>query len=689
MARVAHHKASTFRFDIRMQAEMEESRLPSLAIGNGRMLATLDSAASILSVCWPCVDSPNQMGEIVVKPFDAVYEPEEESAATARFGYEHETNIVFGRTAEGLSLIDMIIDLGDVSCRSDIHIRRVEGPHPELTVYVAPELDGRPRAQTIYWDETSQALLAYSRDKWLGVGSQENNILDFHCGRRSEDSSGKRFFQQKQLPRERIALRSVDGTLRVREATESTQIFFIYGHTREAVLESLCAVRKLSQGSLEQNAIDRANNTVSKLGIRAWSPAIDRILKRSCLVLDLLTNRDTGGTIAGPDVQSGIQSAPGYAAVWGRDAAWTMLGALAMGCQDQARKMIQFALTTQTAEGLWLHRHHTDGTMASSWGLHQIDETGIYLHAFACFYSECGGSEFPEECWNVVLKAANFLLGIIDDATALPLDTVDLWEERDGLHLYTVASVIAGLRAASYLALKLAPSQSSLAAQWSKAALEVQDATLKHFWKDDLGRFITSTHSSAALPMLDDARPDLTAVVQDGSSAPKTSIPQYPNWRDSKTLHVNYRHDISVLSLAVPFGILPLHDERVIRTAEQLRQNLWNEQTGGLRRYEGDTYGGGNPWPLATLWLAIYEGARGETEEARRLIEWVVAHTTEADLVPEQVHRSTGAPVAAVPLSWSHGMIALAAAAVLDRNVWSRTKWDLSASGFGKHDAAQ
>lgn len=87
-----------------------------------------------------------------------------------------------------------------------------------------------------------------------------------------------------------------------------------------------------------------------------------------------------------------------------------------------------------------------------------------------------------------------------------------------------------------------------------------------------------------------------------------------------------------------------------------------NNDVGGLHRYEGDTYGGGNPWPLATLWLAIYESERGHESEAKRLVDWVVGNSTAAGLVPEQIHRTNGRPIASVTLSWSHAMIALAVA---------------------------
>ena len=49
-------------------------------------------------------------------------------------------------------------------------------------------------------------------------------------------------------------------------------------------------------------------------------------------------------------------------------------------------------------------------------------------------------------------RPADFLADYVDQATGLPLPSFDLWEERWGVHAFTVAAVIAGLRAAASLA---------------------------------------------------------------------------------------------------------------------------------------------------------------------------------------------------------------------------------------------
>lgn len=642
---------------------MPDARLPSIAVGNGRLLVTSDHNGDILSCCWPCVDSPNQLPCFRIAPTTP------QPAINVGVGYLEDVNISFGCTPEGLRFLDAVIDSPACGTSGDVFVRRVCGPHPQLSVHIVPELDGRVGAQTVYWDAESEALLAYCRHNWLAVGSATGRVVDFHCGRRGDESAAQNFMNELSFPGERIAFRSADAILRLRswENEDGSQVICAFGRTREEVLASLKATRGMVWESIDQLVHERGHKVLSELKIRGWSPDVNNLLRRSSLVFDLLTNRDTGGIIAGPDVQSGIESAPGYAAVWGRDAAWTLIGALSLGHAELARQMLEFAIATQSPEGLWLHRHHTDYSLASSWGLHQIDETGILLFSFDCYLQTSGDVEFVENNWQTIAKAADFLQGIGQRKKFL---SVDLWEEREGYHLYTVASTIAGLRATVRMASRIFPSRPANSSGWAATADKLQASAVSDFWNEELGRFLPSQLISSALPMVDNDRPELSAKVQAQDFRPTTALPQYPNWRDSAVEELSFRHDFSVLAMAVPFQILDIHDSRVTRTVEKLRRELWSSQVGGFCRYEGDSYGGGNPWPLATLWLAIFEGASGKIEECKSLVDWVVSHTTPAGLVPEQVHRQNGTPVAAVPLSWSHAMVAIAVAAAQGTNVW-------------------
>lgn len=69
----------------------------------------------------------------------------------------------------------------------------------------------------------------------------------------------------------------------------------------------------------------------------------------------------------------------------------------------------------------------------------------------------------------MITRAANFMTNFRDEKLKLPpLESYDLWEERLGVHTYTVASVYAGLLAASNLAKMLGEYES--ASKWEETA---------------------------------------------------------------------------------------------------------------------------------------------------------------------------------------------------------------------------
>jgi GH15 family glucan-1,4-alpha-glucosidase len=84
---------------------------------------------------------------------------------------------------------------------------------------------------------------------------------------------------------------------------------------------------------------------------------------------------------------------------------------------------------------------------------------------------------------------------------------------------------------------------------------------------------------------------------------------------------------------------------------------------GGIHRYEGDSYAGGNPWVLATLWMSIFHSLLGNREKALEYLGWTEANSSPAGLLPEQVNRHHGGPAWVLPLNWSHAMYILASLA--------------------------
>lgn len=76
----------------------------------------------------------------------------------------------------------------------------------------------------------------------------------------------------------------------------------------------------------------------------------------------------------------------------------------------------------------------------------------------------------------------------------------------------------------------------------------------------------------------------------------------------------------------------------------------------GYRRYEGDNYNGGNPWPIANAWMTLYYLERGEKRKAKETFDFVVKTAGMHNLLGEQIDNNTLKPNWVMGLGWSHAM---------------------------------
>lgn len=122
--------------------------------------------------------------------------------------------------------------------------------------------------------------------------------------------------------------------------------------------------------------------------------------------------------------------------------------------------------------------------------------------------------------------------------------------------------------------------------------------------------------------------------------------------------------DANLLWLAVPYQVVPADDERMSATLQRVSAEL-QDPAGGVHRYLRDTYYGGGSWPLLTADLAQVRLARGEVDEAERLLAWIEAQAAPDGDLPEQVASHANDPAflpewnqrwgtSACPLLWSH-----------------------------------
>ncbi len=364
------------------------------------------------------------------------------------------------------------------------------------------------------------------------------------------------------------------------------------------------------------------------------------VLDRCALrVIRSLQDAD-GGVLAAPEVDPDTVRSGGYGYVWPRDLAVIVLAGAVAGDRDLVHRALDFLARAIASDGLFEQRYWTDATPAPSWGL-QLDETGAVVHAVAEAARLLREPSLIVTMWPTIVAAADALAVLLHPVTGLPPASLDPWEERVGVHTYTVAATVAGLDAAARMAVGR---DEGRAIAWRRAAERCREGLLTHLWSEEHGRFLRGR---------DVAR-------DDGAGAPVPAGYQ-PVGRAAHPVRsvdpVDATIDASLLGLAHPFAVLSHDDPRLVATIDAVEREL--SRGTGLLRYPQDRYLGGNPWLLTRIWLGLARRAPGAAVPAEGLAAARDA-VTGAGLLPEQVDERTGRPVWVVPLAWTHALVALA-----------------------------
>ena len=327
-----------------------------------------------------------------------------------------------------------------------------------------------------------------------------------------------------------------------------------------------------------------------------------------------------GGIIAAPEFDFEFEHCGGYGYCWGRDAAWISWAMDLCGMHEHSAKFYRYMIRCQSEDGSFLHRHDMDGHPGPSWGLLQPDETGSVLFGLQRHLELSGSTDPGQEILDMVIRAGNWLADHSGVEDGRPVAGFDLWEEREGIHLYSVAAMAGGLRSGARI-------------------LEQYGRPVPTSWPAALANLIKLIHSPLFQP---EGRHD------------------FARYLDSRG-HPELTPDIAQLGVVFPFDVLDqsgASGERYNRYLDELGRQLWRPG-GGIGRYVGDPYRGGQAWVLTTLWLALAAARAGHMDLARRCWIWIRQVMPDEGLLPEQVD-TRGQPSWVMPLTWSHAMFALA-----------------------------
>ncbi len=359
----------------------------------------------------------------------------------------------------------------------------------------------------------------------------------------------------------------------------------------------------------------------------AWStrigdPRLRSLYRRSLLVNKLLQDANYGAIIAAPAV------APDYRYCWVRDGAFVAWALGTAGYHAEAAAFYRWCARTQTANGLWCQNHYTDGRR--HWPGIQVDQVGTAIWGMHQHYLHTGDRHFLSELWPTVRRAAEYILSRTDTANGLVYSEQDLWEESGGHLTYTNAACQAGLRAAADIAHEVGAS--STGDVYRQAAGRLRARIQQH-------------------------------LVQEGAYV--GALEPHRAFR----VRADYVVDVSIVGLAVPFGVVDARSPALVRAVEWI-EGACEYPVRGVGRYASDLFMGGNPWPLSALWLSLYYVHAGQWPPPREHLEWCLAHTTPHGFIAEQQDKRTGAPVSAMPLAWAHAWFTALMHALVARGVW-------------------
>ena len=386
----------------------------------------------------------------------------------------------------------------------------------------------------------------------------------------------------------------------------------------------------------------------------AYLPQRVRALyQRTLLTMRQMQDPD-GGIIAAPEFHFEFTHCGGYGFCWGRDAGFISFAMDVCGMHAESAKFYRYMAQCQSRDGSFLHRHDMAGKLASSWGFLQPDETGSVLFGLCKHLELSQNRDLMVELRDMIQRAANWLVSARHPRDPeLPIAGHDLWEEREGVHFYSVAAMAAGIKSA----IKIYEIMNwPVAKAWQDRASALQ--ALLHsdlFYHQEEGEHRRFMARSLRRKVSDEERQALEA------EAVEVTTHISSDGRLEHFLKRDFVVDIAQLGGGFPYEVFDIDadGEHWDHLLNQIEVRLWRPGVGGIGRYEGDHYRQGNPWILATLWLALAANQRRNYEISKRCWSWTIQHASASGLFAEQIDPHTGKPSWVMPLTWSHAMFAL------------------------------
>ncbi len=403
------------------------------------------------------------------------------------------------------------------------------------------------------------------------------------------------------------------------------------------------------------------------------------LLWRSAAVIKSHADRTfPGAFVASLSIPWGESSVSrgGYHLVWPRDLVEAAGALVALGCIEDARRILIYLIATQQADGHWLQNQWLGGK--PFWQGIQLDETAFpVLLAGALAERGALGAVRVED---MVRRALGFI------AREGPATAQDRWEEDAGVNAFTIAVAIAALvEGSQFLPGREAECALMLADAWNS---RIEEWT----WTQD-----TELARRLGVPGYYMRTACAEVLIHAGDRRERIPI---KNRARSPDPYADEQLAIDCLQLA-RYGLRTVDDPAMSASIAAIDGILRADTPNGpvWHRYTGDGYGEhrdgapfdgsgrGRGWPLLTGergHIALLAGA-----DAHPYLHAMTQMTGKGGLLPEQVWDSEAIPArglypgqpsgSAMPLVWAHAefiklALSIAAGSPVDRPVrtWAR-----------------
>jgi oligosaccharide amylase len=642
--------------------------LPTAVLGNASTLLSLGQSGEIMSWFWPSKDQAQHIHQCL----PCVYFGD---AGQGRLSwtwsddwqreqrYLGDSNICHTTLATRAG--DFQLNFTDILAEGEATlVRRVEARNDSahhaggmVTLFGDWNMGGHRMGNGVVFSRGSSLLCQSHRAASLAIGG--DGLQTWQCGKAGANwgNNARYAVEHGHLQQQDLEIGDVNWAVGFRfdlapgESLQKHWILAMAAHTNDALsaaqsvqtekFEELCAARRQADAQwlapgLE--ALQAAQGNSPEFETR--NPKLFAAYKRSLLALPLLcgdAQKGEGVAIAAPEFDPEFIACGGYGYFWPRDGAEYVAGLQDAGYPQFAAQLFEWCARHQDESGLWHQRYFLYGALAPNWCLPpdmlQVDQVGAVLWA----YGKCCEQENPKP-EAMIRKAAEYLCSRLTDKGVLA-NAFDTWETFVGSFTYSNAAAYAALRTAADVLGD---------AQFAQAAARVKAGVLEYFVRD-AGDYQYLVRGF-------DARGHDDNVV-----------------------------DSSSLGAIEPFGLLDLNDDADLALAEgtlrAITERLECDWEGGraIRRFEGDTYVGGVPACVNTLWMArcclklsqrLRElGRKGEarvlTDRAELFLKTVLHRATPTGLLPELMQGPEGQRWWAAPHGWAmssfvSGVLALA-----------------------------